>query len=185
MPMVATSALKKDHRVIEQVLRLLELTSTKLESGENVPVDILKKALDFIRNFADNYHHRKEEDLLFKRMGEKGFGIEGGPITVMLDEHNTGRGYTRALSEGIDKYAADCDNARKEIAENARNYTRLLATHIMKEDNILYTLADKILPQNQQEELLDKFAIVEKDRLGDGRLLYYLNMPDELIKAIT
>lgn len=183
--MVATDALKKDHRVIEKMLRLLELTSKKLENGENVPVDLLKKALDFIRNFADNYHHGKEEDILFKVMGENGFGIEGGPITVMLDEHNTGRGYTRALSEGIDKYASGDDNARKEIAENARNYTRLLATHIMKEDNILYTMADNILPKNQQEELLNKFAIVEKERLGDERLLYYLNMPDELIKAIT
>ena len=54
--MVATDALKKDHRVIEKMLRLLELTSKKLENGEDVPVDILKKALDFIRNFADNYH---------------------------------------------------------------------------------------------------------------------------------
>src|SRR4030066_2183574 len=182
--MVATDALKKDHRVIEKVLRLLELTSKKLVNGEDVPVDLLKKTLDFISNFAAHYHHGKEEEILFKMMGEEGFGIEGGPITVMLDEHNTGRGYTQALSEGMGKYASGDDNARKEIAEKARNYTRLLATHIMKEDNILYPLADKILPQNQQEELLDKFAIVENDRLGDGRLQYYVNMPDELIKAL-
>src|SRR4030067_3368172 len=155
-PMVATDALKKDHRVIEKMLRLLELTSMKLENGENVPVDLLKKALDFIRNFADNYHHGKEEDILFKIMGEKGFAIEGGPITVMLDEHNTGRGYTLALSEGIEKYASGDNNAGKDIAENARNYTRLLATHIMKEDNILYNMADKILPEIQQEELFKK-----------------------------
>src|SRR3972149_7654828 len=182
--MVETDALKKDNREIEKMLTLLELTSKKLENGETVPADILKKALDFIRNFADNYHHGKEEDILFKKMGEKGFGIEGGPVAVMLEEHNTGRGYTRALSEGIDKYASGNDTAGMEIAENARNYTRLLATHIMKEDNILYTLADKIIPQNKQEELLNKFAVVEKERLGDGRLKYYVNMPDELIKAI-
>ena len=183
--MIATDALKKDHRVIEKILRLLELTSKKLENGEDVPVDLLKKTLDFISNFADHYHHGKEEDILFKMMGEEGFGIEGGPITVMLDEHNTGRGYTRALSEGIEKYASGDNNAGKEIAENAMNYTRLLATHIMKEDNILYNMADKILTENQQEDILNKFAIVEKDRLGDERLLYYLNLPDELIKAIT
>lgn len=183
--MVATDALKKDHRVIEKMLRLLELTSKKLEDGDNVPVDLLKNALDFIRTFADNYHHGKEEDILFKMMGEKGFAREGGPIAVMLDEHNSGRGYTKALSEGIDKYVSGDKDAGKEIAENARNYTRLLATHIMKEDNILYTMADKILPDNQQEELLNKFAAAEKDQLGDERLQYYMNMPDELIKAIT
>src|SRR3990172_8236690 len=108
--MIATDALKKDHRVIEKMLNVLEVTSKKLENGEDVPVDLLKKSLDFSRNFADNYHHGKEEDILLKKRGEKGFGIEGGPVAVMLDEHNTGRGYTRALSEGIDKYASGDDN---------------------------------------------------------------------------
>jgi hemerythrin-like domain-containing protein len=183
--MVATGALKQDHRVIEKMLRVLELMSKKLENGETVPLDILNKAIDFIRNFADNYHHGKEEDILFRRMEEKGFAVEGGPIAVMLEEHNTGRGYTRAMSAEIDKYTSGDNNAGKDIAENARNYVRLLTTHIMKEDNILYTMADRILPGNQQEQLLIEFASVEKDRLGDERLHYYLNMPDELLKTLT
>ncbi len=183
--MVATDALKKDHRVIEKMLWLLELTSKKLDNGEDVSADLLKKTLDFILNFADKYHHAKEEDILFKKMGEKGFGIEGGPVAVMLDEHNTGRGYTQALSAEIEKYAAGDGDARKAVAENARNYVRLMATHIIKEDNILYPLADKIISQDEQEELLNKFTLIEKLRLGNGRLFFYLSMPDELIGAMV
>ena len=183
--MVATEALKNDHRIIEKMLNVLEVVSNKIEQGEEVPVDILKKATDFIRNFADSYHHGKEEDLLFKTMEEKGFPREGGPIGMMLIEHDEGRDYVRALAEGIEKYASGDTSAKKTIVENARNYAGLLAPHIQKEDNILYMMADNIIPEPLQRELLTRFDRVEKEKLGEGRRQYYINLADELEKAIA
>jgi len=183
--MIATEALKKDHRVIEKMLDVLEKISKKMEKGDNVPSELLKKASDFIRNFADNYHHMKEEDLLFKAMEQKGFPIEGGPIAIMLGEHNDGRGYARALAEGVEKYASGDSGAKKVIIDNARNYAGLLAQHIQKEDNILYMMADNILPEDFQNELLDKFDKVEKEKLSDRGRQYYVDLVDELDKAIA
>ena len=183
--MVATEALKNDHRIIEKMLNVLEVVSNKIEQGEEVPVDILKKATDFIRNFADSYHHGKEEDLLFKTMEEKGFPREGGPIGMMLIEHDEGRGYVRALAEGIEKYASGDNSAKKTIVENARNYAGLMAPHIQKEDNILYMMADNIIPEPLQRELLNRFDRVEKEKLGDGGRQYYINLADELETAIA
>ena len=183
--MVATEALKQDHRIIEKMLNVLEIVSNKIENGEDVPLDNLRRATDFIRNFADSYHHGKEEDLLFRTMEEKGFPREGGPIGMMLIEHDQGRGYVRALAEGIEKYAAGDTSAKNTIIENARNYAGLLAPHIQKEDNILYMMADNIIPEPLQRELLNKFALVEKERLGEGKRQYYLNLADELEKAVA
>jgi hemerythrin-like domain-containing protein len=53
--------LSDEHRLIERVLGAVE----KLTQS---PVDALepwKKALDFIRHFADGCHHFKKEKLLF------------------------------------------------------------------------------------------------------------------------
>lgn len=182
--MVATEALKNDHRVIEKVLHVLEAVSNKINQGGEVPIDVLKKAADFIRNFADSYHHGKEENLLFKSMEEKGFPREGGPIGVMLMEHDEGRRYVRGLVEAIEKYASGDSSAQKAIAENARNFAGLLGPHIQKEDNILYMMADNILPEAFQKELLHKFDLVEKEKLGEGKRQYYVNLADELEKAV-
>src|SRR4030066_1465682 len=152
--MVATEALKSDHRVIEKVLHVLEAASKKIDQGGEVPIDVLKKAADFIRNFAAIYHHGKEENILFKSMEEKGFPREGGPIGVMLLEHDEGRGYSHALAESIEKYSAGDNSAKNAIAENARNYSDLLSQHIPKEDGILYMMADNILSESFQEDLL-------------------------------
>jgi len=182
--MVATEALKKDHRVIEKMLHILDIVSNKIEKGEDIPAEVMKKASDFIRTFADNYHHGKEEDILFKTMEERGFPREGGPIAVMLVEHDEGRGYARALAEGVEKYATGDRDAKKTIAENARNYARLLSQHIQKEDNILYMMADNILPETLQRELLSKFDLVEKEKFGERGRQYYVDMVDEIEKAI-
>ncbi|MEK6561520.1 MAG: hemerythrin domain-containing protein, partial [Nitrospirota bacterium] len=166
--MVATEALKKDHRLIERMLDLLQSLAKKFDQGGDVPADSLKNISGFIKTFADNYHHGKEEELLFKAMEERGFPREGGPIGVMLIEHDEGRGYTRALAESIEKYASGDNNAKKAVAENARNYSNLMSQHIPKEDGILYMMADNVLPEPFQEELLKKFEVVEKEKLGEG-----------------
>ena len=47
------------------------------------------KIIDFIRNYTDGHHHAKEEDILFKAMGEKAPKlVDNGPITGMLIEHD-------------------------------------------------------------------------------------------------
>lgn len=182
--MVATEALKKDHRIIEKVLTVLEGVSNKIEAGNEVPIDILTKASDFIKDFADNYHHGKEEDILFRTMEEKGFPREGGPIAIMLAEHDEGRGYVRALSEGIKKYEAGDSSAKKIIVDNARSFAALLFQHIQKEDNILYMMANNIIPEPLQKELLNKFELVEKEKFGDSGYQRYINLVEDLEKVM-
>ena len=183
--MVATEALKKDHRLIEKMLDILQKTAKKLDQGGDAPAEALKNVSVFIKTFADNYHHGKEEELLFKAMEEKGFPREGGPIGVMLIEHDEGRGYSHALAESIEKYSAGDNSAKKAIAENARNYSDLLSQHIPKEDGILYMMADNILSESFQEELLKKFDVVEKEKLGDGGWQKYAGLVDQLAKDLA
>ena len=83
------------------------------------------------------------------------------------------------------KYASGDSGAKKVIIDNARNYAGLLAQHIQKEDNILYMMADNILPEDFQNELLDKFDKVEKEKLSDRGRQYYVDLVDELDKAIA
>src|SRR3990170_3451804 len=174
--MVATEALKNDHRLIEKVLHVLEVASKKIDQGGEVPVDVLKKATDFIRNFADSSHHGKEENILFKSMEEKGFPREGGPIGVMLMEHDEGRRYVRGLVEGIEKYAAGDTDAKKSIAENARNFAGLLAPHIQKEK--------KIEKKKKKKFFFIFFFFKKKKKGGEEKRQYYVNLADELEKAV-
>lgn len=167
--MLATEVLKEEHEAIKLMLEILEKVCDKLEQGEKVNSEHLERILDFIKTFADECHHGKEEDLLFPELEEAGIPKEGGPIGVMLTEHDLGRNYVRKFAQGIQEYKKGNSKAIKEIIENARNYIQLLREHIEKENNILFTMADMHLSPDKQKELLTGFEKIEEERIGKGK----------------
>jgi len=177
-----TENLKEEHRVIERMLKILNVACDKLERGEEVSPQIFKRALDFIRTFADTCHHHKEEDVLFPSVEQHGFPRQGGPTGVMLIEHDQGRGFVRAFAEAVDRYERGDKTAKQAIIQNARGYASLLAQHIPKEDEILYPMADKVLSPSEQKEVLEKFEQIEK--IGEGKHHEYLHLVAELEKEL-
>ena len=173
----ATEALKGDHRVIEQVLDALE----KLAQAPALSaLDPWEKAIDFIRNFADKCHHLKEEKLLFPAMEQHGIPLEGGPLGVMLAEHEEGRGYVKAMAAALTIAAKDPAAAKKSLQETARAYVRFLREHIQKEDDILFNMADGVLSAEEQKELLCDFEEHELKEIGAGVHEKYLAIAQEL-----
>lgn len=167
--MKPTDVLKEEHKAIKLMLRVLDVVCNRLESGERVDHEDFEKILKFIRIFADRCHHGKEEDVLFPALEEVGIPREGGPIGVMLMEHDMGRSYVRAMSEAIARCKGGDVKAISNIISNARNYIALLTQHIEKEDNILFLMADNTLPEEKQNRILKEFERIEHERIGIGK----------------
>ena|ERR1051326_4974126 len=156
-----TEILSQEHRVIEQMLDALE-QQIRAGAGEG-PFSrrFFEEALDFFRNFADGCHHAKEENLLFPRMKERGVPENGGPIGVMLAEHDEGRAYLRGVRENLDAAGRGDSAARERVLANAAEYIDLLRRHIQKEDQILFRMARMVLQPDDVIELSREFAAVE------------------------
>ena len=65
--------LMNEHRVIEQVLAVLEAAAVLDEAGTPVARSRVSELGEFFKGFADTCHHGKEEDVLFRIMSEVGF----------------------------------------------------------------------------------------------------------------
>ena len=103
--MSATDVLKDEHRGVERMLAIVEAAGKRLEAGGDVPADLYLNAVDFFRGFTDGCHHAKEEEKLFPALEQRGVPREGGPIGVMLAEHEQGRAYVRAMAEAAGRYS--------------------------------------------------------------------------------
>lgn len=167
--MEATEVLKTEHRAIKLMLDILESINQRLERGETVPSADLAAIVEFIRVFADRCHHGKEEDLLFPAMERAGIPSEGGPIGVMLAEHEIGRTYVRGLAEAAAELAAGNADACTAVVRNARGYITLLRDHIDKEDNILYMMAEMHVSPDTDKRLVEEFERVEEEKIGHGK----------------
>jgi hemerythrin-like domain-containing protein len=178
--MKATEILMEEHRVIERVLASLEAAANRLAAGEAVPGDFFLKAADFIKGFADGCHHKKEEGVLFVALVANGMPQKAGPIAVMLAEHEEGRRLTRAMRDGATRMQAGDLTARAQVVQNALGYVTLLRQHIQKEDHVLFPMADRIIPVEQQDQVTAAFDRIEHEETGEGIHEKYLALAEEL-----
>ena len=166
--MQATDTLRKEHRAIGSVLDSLEKASQALRDGKQVPAWIFGEGLDFLRTFADQCHHGKEEKRLFPRFGERGVPTEGGPISVMLAEHEQGRGYIREAGKQYDKWAVGNASAAAPMTDALESYIALLRQHIFKENEILFPMGDRVISPEDDQWLVDQFEDIEEHEIGPG-----------------
>lgn len=131
--------------------------------------------IDIIRNFADGLHHAKEEDLFFPALGLKGYSKEQGPVAVMLHEHVEGRNYVKGIAENLNLYNRGIKSAIAGVYQNMMSYAELLRNHIGKENNILFRMADNVLSETEQQQLLSQFNKVENDRSAGNRAEDYID----------
>lgn len=178
--MKSTEELKAEHVGIKTGLKILEEMCSSLERGEKVEVKHLEDIASFIKEFADRCHHAKEETVLFPEMEKAGIPRQGGPIGVMLAEHDTGRAYVKAFTGAIAAYKAGDKGASRIIIENARLYVELLRNHIQKEDEVLYPMAEKFLKPPVDAEMMEKFEKIENEKMGKGRHEEFHSMLERL-----
>jgi hemerythrin-like domain-containing protein len=183
--MKATDILSEEHQVILRVISALESATSHLEAGQPVNPDFFLDATDFIKGFADGCHHRKEEGVLFKAIVDNGMPAQGGPVGVMLYEHEQGRTFTRGMREAAQKLQAGDSSAKAGLIKNARGYASLLRMHIHKEDNILFPMANKVIPVEQHDAVFTGFEQVEHEETGEGVHEKYLALAEKLERAVA
>ncbi len=166
--MTATEILKEEHALILIMLQVVDAACVGMESGEHVDHGDIADMIDFIRNFADRCHHVKEENLLFPAMEKAGISRDRGPIGVMLAEHTAGRNFAKGMDQALQQLKAGDDSATEMFIADGQEYVTLLEGHIMKENNVLFPMADDHLSPQQQKELLEGFDRVEREEIGAG-----------------
>ncbi|HEX2953545.1 MAG TPA: hemerythrin domain-containing protein [Bacillota bacterium] len=178
--MGVTNVLLSEHEVILTMLGVLEEIAERLEKEESIDLHDLDRSVEFVKEFADRCHHGKEEDILFPAMEEAGVPKEGGPIGVMLNEHDLGRNFIRGLTEAAHRYQNGDQEARQDIIRNIHGYVDLLSRHIAKENQVLFQMTDQVLTDSHQEKLEQKFKAVQQASIGADKYRIFRRLAEEL-----
>jgi len=162
----ATKNLENDHvnilRLIDVMEQMVLTVSTELSH--------IEMAVSLIKNYADGFHHAKEEKLLFPMLVTKGFSNDQGPVAVMLHDHVEGRLFVKEMTETIATIKQGESSAFTRLYENMQGYIDLLRAHIGKENNVLFRMADKALSPEEQRALLKSFEAVKTSNYNIGQL---------------
>ncbi|MGH9794824.1 MAG: hemerythrin domain-containing protein [Candidatus Acidiferrales bacterium] len=164
----ATNILRKEHDAILQMLDAALQAARRLERSQPVEPALLNDLLEFFQLFADKCHHGKEEELLFPLLEKKGMPRAGGPVGVMLHEHELGRSLIAEMKTAAEVYGVGDIAAGPRWALAARKYADLLGHHIHKENEVLFVMAERMLSAAEQQELAEAFEKLEEEKMGPG-----------------
>lgn len=179
MSCLPTETLMSEHRIIEKVLSAMRGLADAVTSGKAVERDKLEGLVPFMREFADAYHHAKEEHRLFPRLVERGLPSRNGPVQAMCAEHQTGRDLVGQLEVAINRYLGKPDPADADLPDALNAIVDYYTRHIWKEDNILFPMADRVLNEDDQTDLAAAFD--EVNLAGDsGARQRFINFAEHL-----
>lgn len=179
--MDAIELMVEEHKNIKLMLKIVRKISANIINAAEVDFDEFEKVIDFIRNYADKHHHKKEEDYLFNKMVEEiGPTAEKVVNQGMLVEHDWGRLFIRRLDEALKELKGGNEEAKLDIIANAVGYATHLGDHIHKEDNVIYNFARRQLKPETMEEINKECASFEKEATGEAKK--YLDILNELAK---
>ena len=175
-----TEILSAEHRVIELVLAALDKMAEQAFAKGELDAGAAHDAVAFLRGFADEFHHGKEEVRLFPAMEGCGLPPDAGPTAVMRHEHEVGRAHVRKMDAAVADFEKGVPQAADRFAFEARGFVDLLRDHIAKEDQVLFPMADRMLSPPLQAKLLAEFRAFEEKQKPAGIPARFLALAESL-----
>jgi hemerythrin-like domain-containing protein len=153
-------ALVGEHGNIKRFLARVPAILERFDPASEADRRWMLDGVDFIRSYADRFHHAKEEDILFACF-DPGLDI----IKAMREDHDRGRAHVRGVVEAL------AQRDRAGVSAHLAGYAGVLSEHIKKEDEILYPWMDRNLSVRQVGELFARFLAVD-ERFAEERKKY-------------
>jgi DUF438 domain-containing protein len=171
--------LMEDHSTTEKVFEALN-RALAAEAGPEP--ELVAKAAEYFSIYVDKCHNKKEEDHLFPLIEERGVPRNGGPLAVMLSEHEQSRTMLAAFEPLAAKYAAGDRSVLPRLRKAVYDYSELLKGHFWKENDILYPLAQRVMSPADDATVLAGIDSAEA-AVGPNTHQKYYAIADEIQSA--
>jgi hemerythrin-like domain-containing protein len=93
--------LKHDHHVIQQVVAGMSAIAELLDSGKQVDPSVLADLVQFLRVFADQCHHEKEEKHLFPLLATNANSSTRRELESLEREHRSSKQSCACLASSL------------------------------------------------------------------------------------
>ncbi len=171
-----------EHEMIERGMAVLKSCLEAVEDGSYDRIK-MSRSIDFLLEFGDKMHNKKEEDLLFPLMEKRGIPVAGGPIGVMLQEHEAERALLKKMLSQVPDLAQAPAHVRTRFKNEGLDYLKIRADHIWKENDVLYPMGRRVFQDPDNAFLLEGFDRIDTETYGSDAKSRYLQMLEEAEKG--
>ncbi len=163
--------LTKEHGDILQGLDYLTMAMMALEKNRRPSKKFFTAAVAFFREYADKFHHYKEEYLLFSFLAKN----KGGEIDLEMGslryQHELNRECLNKIEKSLNGYEIENEIAVTSLLMNLAAFISILKRHIYREDELFFPMAEAELSDDEREILQNQFD--EEEIAVDGNSIIH------------
>jgi hemerythrin-like domain-containing protein len=170
LPLDAIAILTDEHEVITRMIRIFEVLADRLGKVD-IPDTVLQWCGSTAVTIDTEVHHKKEDHFMavfleralkehgespdsriFSRASLKSIEEEHTELVILLED----------IQLKIQRYIDQEKGAAQTLKTTINDYTKLLRTHMDREDRLLFPLTRKYLTEEDMGRLITEFENVEK-----------------------
>ncbi len=169
--------LYNEHTIIVNAIDIARQSAELININNTLYEKTVRELIRFFRLYADQYHHYKEEDILFPEMAKKNEMLSEGVLKEMLENHDDFRELIQNIEANLN--VKNYEKTQQLIFE----YTDALLDHIAVENEEVFIIAESLFSEIELENLKYKFEDCDRE-LGLKLKIDFEEMSSELRKAI-
>lgn len=168
--------LMEEHNLISKMVGLFDKEIERLKTGKGDHC-FINSAIDFFSSYGDKTHHGKEEDILFREIGQKPISEEDrNTMGILLEEHVLAREKIKHLKELNEKFIQGDKNVQPEIMAALQDLGSFYLQHMEKENTEFFISAKQYFNDEEWELMIKEFAEFDRSMIHEK----YKNLIAEL-----
>ncbi len=177
--MTILNELHQDHINLNKILAILRLKVEKLRAGNHPDFSLMADVIDYISNYADAYHHRRE-DTLYKHF--HGRSVELDQLLMGCEEeHLQMKASSTHLAETIDGILHDAVIPMDEFTDQLEAYLDQQDAHLNREEGSLFPMIQGVANDQDWEQLKTELPKSDDPLFGEKQAVQYTDLYKALI----
>jgi len=153
----ATQMLYDEHSIIVKAIDTAKQLKSLVGKDDLHYEKTVHDLILFFRNYADRYHHYKEEQILFPEMAKRNELLGDGVLKEMFENHEDFRNMIKNIEHHLD--IKDYQAAQKQLEE----YAEALLDHIAVENDEVFQMAETLFTEDELEKIYFRFEDSDRE----------------------
>lgn len=161
--MLPIGDIMREHRLIEGMITLTVRESAMMKNTNKVDTLLVNFIIGFLRTYADQFHHGKEEDILFRDLRKKELLPEHESIlNDLITEHAYARKIVNGMEYANQRYAQGQIATSRDVMKYLDDLIELYPTHIAKEDKQFFIPFMEYFSKKELDNMFNEFLEFDK-----------------------
>lgn len=177
--MTILSELHQDHVNLSKLLVILRLKAQNLREGSQPNFHLIADVIDYITNYADGYHHPREDELYKYYMGMS--DALDSHLKQGAEEHAALKVATAELREAVDGVLHDTVRPMGDISDLLDGFVSQQLSHLSTEEGMLFPMIEELATDNDWEIIKTMLPNQADPLFGAKQAEKYTDLYRELI----